>query len=192
MAFSSPKEAAGIPVVLGLGSNQGDSRGILGDALEALGELLEETRAASVFETEPLLVTDQGRFLNTALGGRYRGEPRELLEHIHRIEARFGRDRKQERRWGERPLDIDILLFGGLVLSEPPELEIPHPRLTERRFALVPLLELFPDAADPRTGKAYRAFMEELPRQGIYYAGPGGYTDGKWTSKTQARPEVLE
>jgi 2-amino-4-hydroxy-6-hydroxymethyldihydropteridine diphosphokinase len=168
----------GVPVVLGLGSNQGDSRKILGDARGALGEILEETRAASFFETEPLLVTDQGRFLNTALSGRYRGEPRELLDHIHRIEARFGRDRKKERRWGERPLDIDILLFGDLVLSEPPELEIPHPRLTERRFALVPLLELFPDAADPRTGRAYRVFMEELPPQGIYYAGGGEYT--KW------------
>ncbi|MFP3089285.1 2-amino-4-hydroxy-6-hydroxymethyldihydropteridine diphosphokinase [Treponema sp. TIM-1] len=192
MAFSKPAETAGTPVVLGLGSNQGDSRGILTGAFGVLGEVLEEIRVASFFETDPLQVTDQDRFLNTALGGRYRGGPRELLEHIHRIEAQFGRDRKKERRWGERPLDIDILLFGSLVLSEPPELEIPHPRLTERRFALVPLLELFPDAADPRTGRAYRVFMEELPRQGIYYAGPGGYTDGKWTSKTQARPEVLE
>ncbi|MDR2757932.1 MAG: 2-amino-4-hydroxy-6-hydroxymethyldihydropteridine diphosphokinase [Spirochaetaceae bacterium] len=192
MVFSEPEQAAGIPVVLGLGSNQGDSRGILRDALGVLREILGEIRIASFFETDPLQVTDQSRFLNTALGGRYRGEPRELLEHIHRVEARFGRDRKKERRWGERPLDIDILLFGGLVLSEPPELEIPHPRLTERRFALVPLLELFPDAADPRTGKAYRVFMEELPRQGIYYAGPGGYTDSKWTSKTQIRSEISE
>jgi 2-amino-4-hydroxy-6-hydroxymethyldihydropteridine diphosphokinase len=187
MAFSELTKPAGRPVVLALGSNQGDSPGILGAALGALGEILEEIRVASFFETEPLQVTDQRRFLNTALGGRYQGEPRELLEQIHRIEAQFGRDRKKERRWGERPLDIDILLFGGLVLSEPPELEIPHPRLTERRFALVPLLELFPDAADPRTGRAYRVFMEELPRQGIYYAGPGGYTGGKWTSKIQAR-----
>jgi 2-amino-4-hydroxy-6-hydroxymethyldihydropteridine diphosphokinase len=122
----------------------------------------------------------------------YRGEPRDLLEHIHRIETQFGRDRQKERRWGERPLDIDILLFGSLVLSEPPDLEIPHPRLTERRFALVPLLELFPHAADPRTGKPYRVFMEVLPPQGIYYAGPGGYTNGKWAPKTHVRSEVSE
>ncbi|MDR1108265.1 MAG: 2-amino-4-hydroxy-6-hydroxymethyldihydropteridine diphosphokinase [Spirochaetaceae bacterium] len=179
MAFSKGKGTVGTPVVLGLGSNRGDSRGILRESLGVLGEILEERRAASFYETEPLLVPDQGRFLNTALGGIYRGEPRELLEHIHRIEAQFGRDRQKERRWGERFLDIDILLFGGLVLSEPPELEIPHPRLTERRFALVPLLELFPGAVDPRSGRPYRAFMEELPPQGIYYAGPVGYTQGK-------------
>jgi 2-amino-4-hydroxy-6-hydroxymethyldihydropteridine diphosphokinase len=190
MAFS--KAGGAVPVVLGLGSNQGDSRRILEDAREVLGEVLEEIRGASFFETAPLHVVDQGRFLNTALWGYYRGEPRELLDRIHRIEAQFGRDRKKERRWGERPLDIDILLFGGLVLSEPPELEIPHPRLTERRFALVPLLELFPEAADPRTGRPYRVFMEGLPPQGIYYAGPGGYTHRKWALKTHPRSEVSE
>jgi 2-amino-4-hydroxy-6-hydroxymethyldihydropteridine diphosphokinase len=178
MAFSEPGGTAGTPVIVGLGSNQGDSPEILRESLRVLGEILEDLRAASFFETDPLLVTDQGRFLNTALGGVFRGTPRELLERIHRIEARFGRDRKKERRWGERTLDIDILLFGDLVLCEPPELEIPHPRLTERRFALVPLLELFPEAVDPRTGRSYRAFMEELPPQGIYYAGPAGYTKG--------------
>jgi 2-amino-4-hydroxy-6-hydroxymethyldihydropteridine diphosphokinase len=179
-------------VVLGLGSNRGDSREILTDALRVLGEILGEVRIASFFETAPLYITDQGRFLNTALGGYYWGEPWELLDLIHRIEARFGRDRKKERRWGERSLDIDILLFGDIVLSDPPNLEIPHPRLTERRFALIPLLELFPEARDPRTGRLYREFMEELPPQGIYYAGPGEYTHGKWVSKTQPRLEVSE
>lgn len=181
-----------VPVVLGLGSNQGDSRRILTDSLGVLEEFLGEIRIASFFETAPLHITDQNRFLNTALGGYYPGAPRELLDLIHRIEAQFGRDREKERRWGERPLDIDILLFGGFVLSDPPDLEIPHPRLTERRFALIPLLELFPEATDPRTGRPYRDFLEELPPQGIYYAGPGEYTGGKWASKTQVRSEVSE
>jgi 2-amino-4-hydroxy-6-hydroxymethyldihydropteridine diphosphokinase len=185
MASSKAPETAGIPgnagtpVVLGLGSNRGDSLRILGEALEALGEALEELRGASIFETEPLHVRDQARFLNTAVAGIYRGEPRELLEELHRIETRFGRDRARERRWGERTLDIDILLFGGRVISEPPDLEIPHPRLTERRFALTPLLELCPEASDPRTGRPYGELLALLPPQGIYYAGPGGYNGKK-------------
>ncbi|MDR2079111.1 MAG: 2-amino-4-hydroxy-6-hydroxymethyldihydropteridine diphosphokinase, partial [Treponema sp.] len=68
--------------------------------------------------------------------------------------------------WGERTLDIDILLFGERVVSEP-DLEIPHPRLRERRFALTPLLELVPDAADPLTGTSYRVILEALPDQGV-------------------------
>jgi 2-amino-4-hydroxy-6-hydroxymethyldihydropteridine diphosphokinase len=102
-------------------------------------------------------------FLNTAVSGCYDGGPWELLDEIHRIEAAYGRDRSRERRWGERTLDIDILLFGGLVVAEGPGLEIPHPRLHERRFALEPLLELSPDARDPRTGRYFREICAELP-----------------------------
>jgi 2-amino-4-hydroxy-6-hydroxymethyldihydropteridine diphosphokinase len=66
-----------------------------------------------------------------------------------------------------RTLDIDILTFGDDIVSEPPALEIPHPRLRERAFALVPLLELLPDAADPLTGEPYRDILERLPDQGV-------------------------
>jgi 2-amino-4-hydroxy-6-hydroxymethyldihydropteridine diphosphokinase len=65
-------------------------------------------------------------------------------------------------------LDIDILLFGDLLVAEPPDLEIPHPRLAERAFALAPLVELLPAAADPRTGVPYRRILAGLPAQGIY------------------------
>jgi 2-amino-4-hydroxy-6-hydroxymethyldihydropteridine diphosphokinase len=101
-------------------------------------------------------------FLNTAVSGYYRGGPRDLLAEIHRLEAAYGRDRSRERRWGERTLDIDILLFGDLVM-EGPELEIPHPRLHERRFALEPLLELCPEAADPRTGRYFKDILRGIP-----------------------------
>jgi 2-amino-4-hydroxy-6-hydroxymethyldihydropteridine diphosphokinase len=137
-----------------------------------LAGLLENIREARVLQSEPLHVTDQSRFYNTAVSGFYRGEALELLDSIHRIEASFGRDRSRERRWGERSLDIDILLFGDQVISLPPRLEIPHPRLRERCFALLPLLELFPDAADPLTGIPYRAILDSLPDQGIYYPSP--------------------
>lgn len=149
-------------VVLGLGSNRGDSWAILAGALECLGGILRDMKAAAIIETEPLYVLDQPRFLNTAVSGFWDLSPRELLKAIHGIEASYGRDRRRERRWGERTLDIDILLFGGLVVSDPPELEIPHPRLRERRFALEPLVELLPEARDPVTGRSFREILEEV------------------------------
>jgi len=160
-------------VVLGLGSNLGDSRAIILDAIEALKGVLAELRAASLYETAPLYVTSQKRFINTAVAGFY-PEPlvegstlaRNLLCRINEIEASFGRDRSRERRWGERLLDIDILLFGDLTLSEI-DLSIPHPLLFERRFALEPLLELLPEAVDPGTGISYREICDSLPDQGV-------------------------
>ena len=169
------------PVILGLGSNLGDSRRIILDAVKALEAVLSDLRSASLYETAPLHVTDQARFINTAVCGFYPGgqssdenrgsdqslkSARELLSAIHEIEARFGRDRARERRWGERFLDIDILLFGNFVCKEN-DLEIPHARLKERRFALEPLLELLPDAAEPGTGLSYSAICDALPDQGV-------------------------
>ena len=158
-------------VVLGIGSNRGDSRRIVFDALDALEHVLMELRRASLYQTEPLYVTNQERFINTAAAGFYNGSPAGLLSSIHEIEVRFGRDRAREQRWGERTLDIDILLFGSLAAVFPPAadghgLEIPHPRLAGRRFALEPLLELLPDATEPGTGRAYRTLCEALPPQG--------------------------
>jgi len=159
-------------VVLGLGSNLGDSRRIVLDAIAVLEGVLAGLRRASLYETEPLYVTDQSPFINTAVSGFYSGTPVELLSRIHEIEASFGRNRAGEQRWRQRTLDIDILLFGELraVLPVQPgqsALEIPHPRLKERRFALQPLLELVPDAVEPGTGLSYRSICDALPGQGV-------------------------
>jgi 2-amino-4-hydroxy-6-hydroxymethyldihydropteridine diphosphokinase len=159
------------PVVLGLGSNQGDSVRILADTAAALGTILNDCRAGGVYKTAPLHVKDQADFFNTAVSGIFAGSPYELLEAIHRLEARFGRDRAKERRWGERTLDIDILLFGDLIISDPPLLEVPHPRLKERRFALVPLLDIYPEAADPVTRQSYQTIFESLSGQRITKLG---------------------
>ena len=153
-------------VVLGLGSNLGDSRRIISEAIEALRKILTELRAASLYETEPLYVTDQGRFINTAVSGYFNESPEKLLNSVHKIETFFGRNRPKERRWGERTLDIDILLFGNLLIKGQ-DLEIPHPRLKERRFALEPLLELLPEAVEPGTGIPYLGICEALPDQGV-------------------------
>ncbi|MDR1566780.1 MAG: 2-amino-4-hydroxy-6-hydroxymethyldihydropteridine diphosphokinase [Treponema sp.] len=156
--------------VLGLGSNSGygglDSFALLDKAVFRLEAVLSGLQRASLYETEPLGVIDQPRFLNTAVAGWYNGSPRALLKSIHIIETDFGRDRSRERPWGERSLDIDILLFGDMRVSEPPDLELPHPRLGERRFALEPLLELLPGATEPGTGKLYREICGALPDQG--------------------------
>ena len=153
-------------VILGLGSNKGDSVRIILNAAEALGEILTDIKLASLYETAPLHVTDQARFINTAVSGLYSRTPAELLSRVNETEARFGRDRSRERRWGERSLDIDILLFGDLIVNEP-YLRIPHAMLKERRFALEPLLELFPDAAEPGAGILYRKYCDALPDQGV-------------------------
>ena len=161
---------------LGLGSNLGDSRQIVLSAVKALEEVLADIRRASLYETKPLYVADQGCFVNTVVEGSYTplnaSSPaiaaRELLSRLHEIEARFGRDRSKERRWGERFLDIDILLFGDFTINiNETELTIPHPRLKERRFALEPLLELSPDIAEPGTGLFYRDLCAALPDQGV-------------------------
>ena len=152
--------------ILGLGSNLGDSRKIIFDAIEAIKEFLAETRNSSLYETDPLYVTDQSKFINAAVSGFYCGTARELLYRVNEIEARFGRDRSREKRWGERFLDVDILLFGDRRITED-DLEIPHARLKERRFALEPLLELLPDATEPGTGISYRTVCDALPDQGV-------------------------
>jgi 2-amino-4-hydroxy-6-hydroxymethyldihydropteridine diphosphokinase len=151
-------------VVLGIGSNRGDSLAILTGALGRLDKILKDMKTAAIIETDPLYVLDQPRFLNTAVSGFWDFSPPALLEAVQGLEAFYGRDRSRERRWGERTLDIDILLFGDLVISEPPRLEIPHPRLRERRFALEPLVELLPGARDPITGRLFREILAEIPR----------------------------
>ncbi|MDR2808865.1 MAG: 2-amino-4-hydroxy-6-hydroxymethyldihydropteridine diphosphokinase [Spirochaetaceae bacterium] len=150
-------------VVLGLGSNKGDSPRILREAVAELDSILGGMRQASLYKTAPLYVLDQECFLNTAVTGLYAQSPAMLLNTIHRLEVSFGRDRSHERRYGERTLDIDILLFGRRVVCEKPALEIPHPRLHERAFALVPLLELIPDAVDPRSGIPLQDSLDKLP-----------------------------
>jgi 2-amino-4-hydroxy-6-hydroxymethyldihydropteridine diphosphokinase len=125
-------------------------------------------RQAPVYRSKALYVTEQADFFNTAVCGVYEKTPYELLKIVHLLEAQFGRDRRSERRWGERTLDIDILLFGSLALNDAPVLEIPHPRIRERRFALAPLLDLLPDAQDPLTGRPYRIFLETVSSQAIW------------------------
>lgn len=129
---------------LGLGSNLGDRRRFLRDAIETLGAQVQQV--SPVYETDPVGGPDQDRYLNVVVELATDLTPRELLAVCHRLEAGAGRVRQE--RWGPRTLDVDILLIDGVTVDDP-DLEIPHPRWRERRFVLQPLAEIAPDLVDP-------------------------------------------
>ncbi len=112
----------------------------------------------------------QNDFLNCVVTGTYSDDPFSLLKQVHELESVFGRDRSREVPKGPRTLDIDIILFGSLILITN-TLTIPHESVQERQFVLIPLLELLPDCADPFTGKLYRTVSAQLGDQGVQKAG---------------------
>lgn len=157
-------------VVLSLGSNVGDTGTILREAIQELGRVLAGLRVSSLYVTKPQDFTDQADFHNIVCSGEFTGTPRELLRRIHLIEDAHGRDRAREIHKGPRPLDIDIILFDSVIVSEP-DLVIPHERMKERQFVLIPLLELHPECADPVTGESLSSVLERLSDQGVEKAG---------------------
>ena len=139
-----------VDVFLGLGGNLGDRRANLRDAVEALRDVLRDLRASALYETPPWGDTDQPRFLNAVLRGATDLEPLPLLDATQQIERDLGRIRGN-RRWGPRPIDIDILLYGAERIDEP-RLTVPHPLMSERAFVLRPLADLSPGRALPPHG----------------------------------------
>jgi 2-amino-4-hydroxy-6-hydroxymethyldihydropteridine diphosphokinase len=161
-------------VYLGLGSNKGRSSEILASAAARLSSVIKDLRASSVYLSRPLYVTDQADFLNMAATGECSLTPLGLLDAVQAIEADFGRDRSSERPKGERSLDIDILLYGEEDILHP-RLVVPHPRMLERKFVLLPLLELEPELALP-DGRRLAEAYDALGTQGIYYSSLTGYS----------------
>jgi len=148
-------------VFLCLGSNVGGRYGRIAGGISKLEQsgVSVEIRS-SVYETEPVGVEDQPWFLNQVIRGTTRLEPIDLLEACKRIERLFGRE-PTDVRFGPRTLDIDILLYGDRVIDDE-RLAIPHPRMHERRFVLVPLVEIAPGLVDPRDGREFAQILERL------------------------------
>lgn len=148
---------------LGLGTNLGDRQANLAEAVQLLtSERLQVKRTSSIWETEPRDMLDQPWFLNQVIEVETDLFPRQLFQHIQRIEHEMGRVRRTPK--GPRLIDLDILLYGNAVVKSP-DLEIPHPRMTERRFVLAPLAELVPDLRHPVSKKTVRELLHEVAAQ---------------------------
>lgn len=148
-------------VCIGLGANLGDREATIHTALELLqaGGDVEIEAVSSLTETDPVGYEDQPKFLNGAAVLHTELAPRELLERLQQVEKRLGRDRVGPR-YGPRTIDLDLLLYGSEEIDEP-GLQIPHPRLAERRFVLEPLAELDPTLEVPGRGSV-RALLAGL------------------------------
>ena len=150
-------------VVLALGGNLGDRAANLQagvDALRARG--IEPTRMSSIWETEPV-PADQPAFLNAVIVANTELQPEQLLVAAKAIEAALGR--RPSRRWGPRPIDIDILFYDDLAM-ESDALTIPHPRIGERSFVLAPLAEVM-EGVLPVLGALAASLLAALPRDGL-------------------------
>ena len=152
-------------IYLSLGSNIGDREAHLREALERLAASdVRVLHTSRIYQTEPVGYRDQSWFLNQVVELETSLFPRQLLARLLRIERGMGRRRTVPK--GPRLIDLDILLFGDAVVSTP-ELEIPHPRIAERRFVLEPVAELAPDLRHPRTRATIREMLAKVMDQDV-------------------------
>jgi 2-amino-4-hydroxy-6-hydroxymethyldihydropteridine diphosphokinase len=148
-------------VYLSLGSNLGDREKNLKQAVMLLSSHWKILSVSSIWETEPLYVVDQPQFLNCVLAGNTQADEHELLAVTKEIERSMGRDFSKKSEKGPRVIDIDILLFNRLIMNDD-DLVIPHPGIKERRFVLMPLMEIAPELTDPTSGRPYSSFIDAV------------------------------
>ena len=153
-------------VLIALGGNIGDVRETF---RQAIANILGMTQAALLarsadYATPPWGDEQQARFINACVEIETSLDPHALLFTLHRIEQKFGRDRSREQRWGPRTLDLDLIAYDDVSLQKP-ELTLPHPRLFERAFVLVPLVEIAPDRLI--AGRSIATALAQLPTVGI-------------------------
>ena len=149
-----------VRVHIALGSNLGDRAARLDRAVTLLAAAVDVDRRSAIYETAPQYVTDQPAFLNMAVSGVSVLEPHALMAVTQGIESALGR--VKTLRFGPRAIDLDILFHGNTVL-ETPDLTIPHPRLAERRFVLLPLADIAPRLRHPVTGRTVEDMLAALP-----------------------------
>ncbi len=144
-----------------LASSAGPPEATLAAAVERLGTLGRITARSSLYSTEPVGFAEQPRFVNAVVALETALEPRELLNKLLAIEKEFGRDRSASIPNGPRTLDLDILLIGHLQINEP-GLVLPHPRLAERAFVLVPLHEIAPNLQITDCGRTVEELLQSV------------------------------
>ena len=156
-------------VALALGSNMGDRIAILQQAIQQLSNLLEDVKCSSLYETDPMYVEDQPRFINMALNGYTRLPPLSLLKALKNIEKLLGRT--PGPRFGPRPIDLDIIFYGQEIFNHP-DLSIPHDRYAERPFVLTPLGEIMPNFICPLHQRSLATQLARMPAPEKLYKTP--------------------
>jgi len=169
-------------VYLGLGANVGDRRANLRMALARLQTLARLEEVSSLYETQPQGVSDQPLFFNAVCRVSTGLEPQALLRFLKNLEWEIGR-RPGGQTWGPRPIDLDILLYGDRVVDAP-ELKVPHPRLAERAFVLMPLAELAPELRHPLLGKTMKELLASVGQEGVKRIAPAGWEKGEGNEGT--------
>jgi len=149
--------------LIALGSNLGDRLENLRAGATAIGDAaaIEVVAVSPLYETAPVGGPDgQGPYLNAAIAADTTLDAATLLALLHRIEA--GRERQRVVHWGPRTLDLDLLVYGDLV-ADAATLQVPHPRMHERRFVMVPVCDIAPEVVHPRLGRTMRDLLADLP-----------------------------
>jgi 2-amino-4-hydroxy-6-hydroxymethyldihydropteridine diphosphokinase len=151
-------------VYLSLGSNLGDRLRYLRRAIEKIGESdsVVIRKISPVYETDPVGNSDQSRFLNLVILIKTTLKPLRLLDYLLDIEEKLGRERKE--KWGPRTIDLDILLYDELIINSD-RLTLPHPRMHQRRFVLVPLAQINPNLFHPLLKKSIEELLRLCPDQ---------------------------
>ena len=178
--------SAGLPAVyLGLGSNLGDRERNLSVALRRIEPLLRVEAVSSLYETEPVGPQDQPAYLNAVCRGVTGLQPRSLLRHLLAVEHELGRRGRDLARWGPRPIDIDLLFYGDLVIDED-GLRVPHPELANRAFVLVPLAELARGLPHPQLGRTVQSLVGGIDRTGVRLRAETGWQQ-RWPKVRASR-----
>lgn len=162
-----------VEAYLSLGSNLGDRAANLRSALRGLRDIASVEIVSSLYETDPVGGPEQPPFHNAACRIRTALEPRDLLLALQRLERESGRV-PGGPRWGPRPLDLDILLYADWRVEEE-GLVIPHPRMAERAFVLVPLAEIAPQVRHPLLGKTAEELLSGVGCEGVRRVAPAGW-----------------